>query len=1782
MEFLEAIMSCGEADRLSQLAVSHIAEKSCWVALPSALIARLLQAQAPLPLVLELCPAAMPGSLAKRRDDTAVWHVAWAGAAAVGQALEVPAALARRQSLTEGMLVSVRALPDTPAAQSVCVEPDSTDDWEQLELNAGYVEEQLLNQVGVVRAGQAFPVWVRGAQLFLRVTSTAPAPVVRLVPGAELAVAPRPRLRAGIGGGQQGGQDADSRALKAGGAAVAPPVWLRALDWEAVEASKPLRLGGSGLGVLADAAVAPACWVGIGAGTASAHGLAAGDFVHLVRDCDGRDLMLRVRLQAPPPGGLLICGAAGSGKSGLAALVADMLAKDPHCHAHVVWVACGSIQAEPLSQAQRKMEPLLREAVDCMPSLLVLDDLHLLCPGDAEGPEAAAAPRSPALAEWLADALDELRFLQHGAHLPLPVAVCATASAPADIAPVLRAAERLDCCLELAAPGAPERAALLTARLRERGASCANEDILILATDAEGYDAGDLSLLVDRALHAALRRQLAATPDRTWLSKGGLEVSADDLAEGRRGFAPAASWGVAGPAASAGAGPRGWEDVGGMPGVIDALREALALPTRFARLCARAPLRLRTGVLLYGPPGCGKTHAVAAALAATGMRYVSVKGPELLNKYIGASEAAVRDVFRRAAAAAPCVLFFDEFDAIAPQRGHDSTGVTDRVVNQLLTELDGVEGLKGVVVLAATSRPDLLDAALLRPGRLDRLLYCGMPSARERIQIVRALAARQPLAPGASAALDTAAREADGFSGADLGALLADAQLAAVHAALERSPQEEAAPQISTRQVAAAVAAARPSITPSERQRLEAVQCPSTACETPKTLTPGLDELIASIEQVSEEEWDACATQGGHGETNPFVLHSFLHALEASRSAVKEEGWLPQHVLLQDDLGRLLACCPLYLKSHSQGEYVFDHSWAQSAYHMGIRYYPKLQSCSPFSPVTGARLLVRDPSNAPALTVALARTLQQVADEYKVSSLHITFNTEEEWRALEGEGFLSRIGLQYHWVNRDYASFEDFLAALKQSKRKSIRQERKSVSASGLVLRRLSGCEITPKIWEAFYRFYRNTTDAKWGQAYLTRDFFHRLGETMGDRVVLATAAEADGTPVAGALNLRGSHALFGRNWGCTREVKHLHFELCYYQALDAAIQLKLPRVEAGAQGEHKIQRGYLPSKTYSSHYIRDPMLRGAVANFLRRERAQLSGAQHGGDDLHARSVVGRNKYFVRNADSDSLIAACTAKLSQEPHNTFALLIRASELLKTGQYAAACSDYDLVVDREPAHVDAHFQRGVALANLEQLDVAIAAYSRAIELDPGHVRALYARASCRNRKADFALANEDYVEALKLDDAKRSMRLRRSGHVANDDAAHARGFALRKRGDFLGAVAQYSAALEAQPSHFKALFNRAFSYDKLGQWAKAEADYTKVLQVAPRSSFALYNRGITRDRLGNYSGAVQDFSAAIMLDNKNADFYHNRGFSQRKQGRFEAAVSDYSAAIRCNPRHCRAYYNRAFANDRLGQFDLAVGDYSKALQLDDRNATAYHNRGALLERLGRAEEALSDYTRAIQNDGGAALSLNARGLLLERLGKLAEAATDFDAAVSLEPTSAAFVRNRGLCHRACGEMEAAIACFTRALQLAPNDSATLASRGYAYRKLREFGRAAADYERALATGNPRAPQLHINRAYCLAKVGRYSEALQSYNVVLQADPTNTNALHNRGISYDKLGRFGEAVEDFTAVLRLSTDPKQRANAYFNRGSAWDHLGEFERALVDFQDALELDPQCLTAG
>jgi predicted N-acyltransferase len=358
--------------------------------------------------------------------------------------------------------------------------------------------------------------------------------------------------------------------------------------------------------------------------------------------------------------------------------------------------------------------------------------------------------------------------------------------------------------------------------------------------------------------------------------------------------------------------------------------------------------------------------------------------------------------------------------------------------------------------------------------------------------------------------------------------------------------------------------------------------------------------IIDRIEKITPKAWDDCA-----GGDNPFVSHAFLEALEISGSVGRGTGWLPQHIVLEDAAGEIHAAAPLYVKGHSQGEYVFDHGWAEAYERAGGRYYPKLQLASPFSPVPGPRLLVRPSPQQENIREALIRTLTQTAENSGLSSLHVTFCTGDEAAALAQHGYLHRLGCQYHWHNQDYESFDDFLGALSSRKRKALRKERLQVAAHGLEIRALTGDDLKSEHWDAFFAFYMDTGGRKWGRPYLTRAFFAALHESMREKVVLVMAFR-NGQPIAGALNLLGRDTLYGRNWGCIEDVPYLHFECCYYQAIDYAIAHGLSRVEAGAQGEHKIQRGYLPVETHSAHWIADANFSAAIADYLARERRVL------------------------------------------------------------------------------------------------------------------------------------------------------------------------------------------------------------------------------------------------------------------------------------------------------------------------------------------------------------------------------------------------------------------------------------------------------------------------------------------------------------------------------------------------------------------------------------------------
>ena len=362
---------------------------------------------------------------------------------------------------------------------------------------------------------------------------------------------------------------------------------------------------------------------------------------------------------------------------------------------------------------------------------------------------------------------------------------------------------------------------------------------------------------------------------------------------------------------------------------------------------------------------------------------------------------------------------------------------------------------------------------------------------------------------------------------------------------------------------------------------------------------------INSINDIDSSDWNQCANPE-QMEYNPFLDHRFIKALEDSGSANSNTGWQPFHTIMRDK-GRVVGVVPAYLKSHSQGEYVFDGAWADAWYRAGGEYYPKLQISIPFTPATGRRLLVATPlDNTQSIQEVEAQLLSatlQIAQKIQVSSLHITFMPKNQWENAGTLGLLKRVDTQFHWTNANYDSFEDFLRALSSKKRKNIRRERRGALENNIEIEWITGSDLTESHWDAFYQFYVDTGNRKWGTPYLTRAFFSMLSETMPDETLLIMC-KREGKYIAGAINFIGSNTLFGRNWGCIEDHRFLHFETCYYQAIDFAIQHGINRVEAGAQGGHKIARGYMPQQTYSAHWIRNSEFRDAIKNYLNSEES--------------------------------------------------------------------------------------------------------------------------------------------------------------------------------------------------------------------------------------------------------------------------------------------------------------------------------------------------------------------------------------------------------------------------------------------------------------------------------------------------------------------------------------------------------------------------------------------------
>ncbi len=366
--------------------------------------------------------------------------------------------------------------------------------------------------------------------------------------------------------------------------------------------------------------------------------------------------------------------------------------------------------------------------------------------------------------------------------------------------------------------------------------------------------------------------------------------------------------------------------------------------------------------------------------------------------------------------------------------------------------------------------------------------------------------------------------------------------------------------------------------------------------------------VLKGVSGIAAAEWNACANPPGR-PYNPFLDHAFFLSLEESGAASARAGWLPCHLVLRDGAGPAAAILPCYLKSHSYGEYVFDQAWAEAYERAGGQYYPKLQTAVPFTPVTGPRFLVRPGFPEADARGYLAAGAVELAKQHRASSWHVTFARKEEWEALGKLGLLQRTDTQYHWHNQGYGDFDAFLAALSSRKRKTVRKEREQARTSGVEIEWLTGADIQPDHWNAFFTFYMDTGNRKWGRPYLNREFFHLIGERMAERVLLVMG-KRDGAYIAGALNFIGGDTLYGRYWGCVESHNFLHFEVCYYQAIEYAIANEIKHVEAGAQGEHKLARGYAPEATYSLHYLADPGLAAAVADYLQQERQAVQRDQ--------------------------------------------------------------------------------------------------------------------------------------------------------------------------------------------------------------------------------------------------------------------------------------------------------------------------------------------------------------------------------------------------------------------------------------------------------------------------------------------------------------------------------------------------------------------------------------------
>ena len=361
-------------------------------------------------------------------------------------------------------------------------------------------------------------------------------------------------------------------------------------------------------------------------------------------------------------------------------------------------------------------------------------------------------------------------------------------------------------------------------------------------------------------------------------------------------------------------------------------------------------------------------------------------------------------------------------------------------------------------------------------------------------------------------------------------------------------------------------------------------------------------ELVSNLINIDKNQWNKLNVTG-----HPFTSYEFLTSLELSHSVCKKTGWTPQHIVIKDDKNTLIGALPNYLKMHSYGEYIFDHSWANAFENAGGQYYPKLLSAIPFTPATGPRFLIKDDNvDKDKIFELLVSAIENLVKDNNLSSAHINFLSKDVSTKLNHKNWIERKGLQFHWHNKEYKTFNDFLEKLKSTKRKAIKKERQKIFNFDIKIERITGNDLTDQMWDSFYEFYLNTIDKKWGGAYLTKNFFYLINQNMKDRVLLVIAKQHDEI-VAAALNFIGNDTLYGRNWGSIVDIPFLHFELCYYQAIEFAIERKIKKVEAGAQGDHKIQRGYIATSTYSCHYINNPSFTDAVKNFVKMEAKEIN-----------------------------------------------------------------------------------------------------------------------------------------------------------------------------------------------------------------------------------------------------------------------------------------------------------------------------------------------------------------------------------------------------------------------------------------------------------------------------------------------------------------------------------------------------------------------------------------------